>query len=103
MGCFQAFESPNTSHERIISGGGRASVENPAFNWVNTMLGNVKNAIIGNLHAVRDTHVARYLAEYGYRFNRRFNLPAMIEGFAYVALRTAPMPHRLLKMAEACT
>ncbi|MDN5849406.1 MAG: IS1595 family transposase [Nitrococcus sp.] len=98
---FRVFDPPNYTHERIISGGGRASVENPTFNWVNTMLGNVKNAIVGNLHAVRSKHVPRYLAEYEYRFNRRFNLPAMIERFMYVALRTAPMPYRLLTMAES--
>lgn len=103
LGCFRAFGRPNYTHERIISGGGRASVENPAFNWVNTMLGNVKNAIVGNLHAVREKYVPRYLAEYEYRFNRRFDLPAMIERFTYVAVRTAPMPDRLLTMAEAHT
>lgn len=100
LNCFRIFGQLNYSHERIVSGGGRASVENPAFNWVNTMLGNVKNAITGNLHAIGHTHVSRYLAEYEYRFNRRFDLPAMIERFAYVALRTAPMPQRCLKMAE---
>lgn len=103
LNCFRAFDQPNYTHERIISGGGRASVEEPAFKWVNTMLGNVKNAIVGNLHAVDQTHVPRYLAEYEYRFNRRFDLPAMIERFMYVALRTAPMPNRMLTMAESHT
>src|SRR5699024_5574569 len=103
LNCFQAFDQPNYRHERIVSGGGRASVEQPAFKWVNTMLGNVKNAIIGNLHAVGHAHVPRYLAEYEYRFNRRFDLPAMIERFTYAALRTAPMPQPLLTMAEAYT
>ncbi|MEA1888331.1 MAG: IS1595 family transposase, partial [Pseudomonadota bacterium] len=35
-----------------------------------------------------------------YRFNRRFDLPAMIDRLLYVSLRTPPMPYRLLKMAE---
>jgi hypothetical protein len=42
----------------------------------------------------------RYLADLEYRFNRRFDLPAMIERLAYVSLRTPPMPQRLLGMAE---
>ncbi len=29
------------------------------------------------------------------------DLPAVIERFAYVALRTPPMPYRLLKIVEA--
>jgi hypothetical protein len=43
--CFRAFDTPIYSHDRHITGGGRASVKNPEFNWVNTLLGNVKNAI----------------------------------------------------------
>lgn len=71
LGCFRAFDTPDYAHERIITGGGRTSVENPEFNWVNTLLGNVKNAITGNYHAIRRQHAPRYLAEFEYRFNRR--------------------------------
>jgi hypothetical protein len=42
----------------------------------------------------------RYLAEFEYRFNRRYDLAAMIPRFGYVAARTPPMPYRLLKLAE---
>jgi transposase-like protein len=100
--CFRGFDQLAYCHKTIVTGGGRASVTKPAFNWVNTMLGNIKNAITGTLHAVSPRHVPRYLAAYEYRFNRRFNLPAMIERLAYVALRTPPMPQRLLTMAGAC-
>ncbi|MFZ1575378.1 MAG: IS1595 family transposase, partial [Chromatiaceae bacterium] len=37
-----------------------------------------------------------------YRFNRRFDLAAMLPRLGWAAVRTPPMPHRLLKMAEAC-
>ncbi|PKG37515.1 IS1595 family transposase, partial [Psychromonas sp. Urea-02u-13] len=40
------------------------------------------------------------LAEYCYRFNRRFTLEDMLPRFMYVALRTPPMPQRYLSMAE---
>lgn len=65
------------------------------------MLGNVKNSSQGTFHAIREKHVPRYLAEFEYRFNRRFDLPVMIERLIYVALRTPTMPYRLLKMAES--
>ena len=103
LACFRVFDQPLYTHERIISGGGRASVENPAFNRVNTVPGNVENAITEGLHAIRGLHAPRYLAAFEYRFNRRFDLPAMIERFTHVALRTPPMPYRLLKMAEPYT
>jgi hypothetical protein len=54
----------------------------------------------GTQHVIREQHAPRYLAEIEYRFNHRFDLPAMIERLTRVALRTPPMPYRLLKMAE---
>jgi hypothetical protein len=62
--------------------------------------GNLKNILRGTQHAIREQHAPRYLAEIEYRFNHRFDLPAMIERLTRVALRTPPMPYRLLKMAE---
>ena len=84
----------------IISPGGRKGAQHPSFKWVNTLLGNVKNAITGTLHSVSLKHVPRYLAEFEYRFNRRYRLGDMIERLAYVGLRTPPMPYRLLRLAE---
>ncbi|CAM4148884.1 hypothetical protein VRRI112168_15900 [Vreelandella rituensis] len=65
-----------------------------------TLLGNVKNAITGTYHAIRGQHAPRYLAEFEYRFNRRYDLKAMIPRFLAVAVKTPPMPYRFLKMAE---
>src|SRR5260221_429695 len=73
---------------------------NPAFKWVNTTLGNIKSAITGPYRAIRDKHAPRYLAEFEYRFNRRYDLAAMMPRLGYVAVRTPPMPYRLLKLAE---
>ncbi len=44
--------------------------------------------------------VPRYLAEFEYRFNRRYDLAAMIPRLAWAAVQTTPMPYRLLKLAE---
>ena len=73
----------------------------PEFRWVNTILGNIKNALCGTYHAVRPKYAQRYLAEFEYRFNRRFDLPDIIPRLVYVALRTPPMPERLLKLRLA--
>jgi len=56
-------------------------------------LGNVKNSLTGTFHTFHLKHAPRYLAEFEYRFNRRFDLGSMIERFSYVALRTPPMPY----------
>ena len=78
------------------------SVSKEEFTCVNTMLGNVKNAITGTYHTVNPKHLPRYLAEFCYRHNRRFQLENMLPKFAYIAARTPPMPGRLLELAEAC-
>ena len=100
LACFAAVTHAGCKHVPIVTGSGRKAAQHPTFNWVNTVLGNVKTALTGTCHAIREKHVPRYLAEFEYRFNRRFNLPTMIERLAYVALRTPPMPQRLLSMAE---
>jgi hypothetical protein len=87
-------------HRPYVLGGGRQAVEHPAFKWVNTILGNVKNSLKGTYHAVSKKHIPRYLAEFQYRFDRRYDLVSMIPRLAYCAAQTPPMPMRLLKLAD---
>jgi len=98
--CFLALPDAGFPHQRIKTGGGPDSVNIPEFKWVNTMIGNIKNSIRGTYHAISKQHVPRYLAEFSYRFNRRFNLGEMISRFIYIAVRSAPIPQRLLKLPE---
>ena len=100
MACFKALTEAQCEHFSIVTGGGPESVKKAQFIWVNTMIGNVKNAIVGSYHAIKHKHLPRCLAEFSYRFNRRFQLEDMLPRFAYIALRTPPMPNRLLSMAE---
>jgi transposase-like protein len=98
--CFTAVTQAGCTHEIIKTGGGAKAAKTPAFKWVNTALGNIKAAIVGTYRAVREKHVPRYLAEFEYRFNRRYKLEDMIPRLAFVALRTPPMPYKLLKLAD---
>jgi hypothetical protein len=43
----------------------------------------MKAAIAGTYHAINTKHVPRYLAEFEYRFNRRYDLAAMIPRLAW--------------------
>jgi transposase-like protein len=98
--CFSAVEKAGCTHTAIKTGSGPKAAKHPRFKWVNTVLGNIKAAMVGTFRAVRDKHTPRYLAEFEYRFNRRYRLDTMIARLAYVSLRTAPMPYRLLKLAD---
>ena len=44
-------------------------------------------------------YAGRYLAEFGYRFNRRYQLVDLVPRLAYVAVRTPPLPYRLQALA----
>lgn len=97
--CFAAVVSAGCEHDPIVCGGGRASVEEPEFYWVNTALGNLKSALRSTYHSISPKHAARYLAEFQYRFNRRYDLKTITTRLTWVALRTPPMPERLLRLA----
>ena len=88
------------NHEAIVTGGGHEGCELPDFKWLNTVIGNVKNSIQGTYHSISEEHTPRYLAEFCFRFNRRFKLEKMIKSLAYAAVHTAPIPQRILKQAE---
>jgi hypothetical protein len=100
LACFAAVTTAGCQHVPIVTGSGRKAAQHLTFKRVNTLLGNIKTALAGTFHAIREKHVPHYLAEFEYRFNRRFDLPAMIERLGYVGLRTPPMPKRLLRVAE---
>jgi hypothetical protein len=101
LSCFNAISSCNFEHSPIKTSNNKI-VQDSTFKWVNTILGNIKSSIIGIYKAIRAKHVQRYLASFSYRFNRRFTLHAMLARLAYVAVRTPPLPYRLLKLAEDC-
>ena len=100
LNCFPAVTAAGCTHIAIVTGGGPESVKHEEFTWVNTLIGNVKNSLHGTYHAVSARHLPRYLAEFNYRFNRRFKLEDMVPRLGYVAVRTPPMPMRLLTIAE---
>jgi transposase-like protein len=101
LGCFRGVAAAGVEHQPVVTGGGAASMALEEFRWLNTVLGNVKNALRGTYHKASPQHLPRYLAEFCYRFNRRFDLAAMLPRLGYAAARTPPMPYRLLKLAEA--
>ena len=99
LSCFTAVTRQGITHQPLRVTGDKA-LQDSTFKWVNTVLGNIKCALIGTYRAISTKYVSRYLSSFAYRFNRRFSLPDMFTRLVYVALRTPPMPYRLLKLAE---
>ncbi len=100
LACFAAVTNAGCRHQVIKTGSGPTAARTPAFRWVNTALGNIKAAITGTYRSIHQKHVPRYLAEFEYRFNRRYDLAAMLPRLTAAAVSTPPMPYRLLKLAE---
>jgi ribosomal protein L37AE/L43A len=99
--CFQAVTATVQAHQRIVTGSGRKAAKKPEFRWVNTLLGNLKTALSGTYHAFDfEKYGQRYLAEFQYRFNRRFDLRAMLPRLLRAAVLTKPQPSTKLRFSE---
>jgi ribosomal protein L37AE/L43A len=101
--CFRAVKIIGAEHEPTVTGGGKASTELPQFKAINTLLGNLKTALSGTYHAFNFAKYAhRYLAEFQYRFNRRFDLAAILARLLRAAALAPPTPAQLIRAAEVC-
>jgi ribosomal protein L37AE/L43A len=99
--CFQATAIVGAQHQRVVTGGGKASVKLPQFKAVNTLLGNLKTAISGTYHAFDYAKYAhRYLAELQYRFNRRFDMRSILSRLLTALIAASASPERRLRLAE---
>jgi predicted RNA-binding Zn-ribbon protein involved in translation (DUF1610 family) len=99
--CFRATAIVGAEHERVVTGGGKASVKLPQFKAVNTLLGNLKTAISGTYHAFDYAKYAhRYLAEMQYRFNRRFDMRSILCRLLTALVAAPPSTERRLRLAE---
>ena len=90
--CFASVTDAGCAHQVVTTGSGPKAARTPAFKWVNTALGNIKAAITGTYRAINSKHVPRYLAEFEYCCNRRYDLAAVIPRLAWAAVRSTPMP-----------
>lgn len=83
-------------HNAQKAPGGWRSAKVPTFRWVNTVLGNQKGNLKGVTRWVSRVHLDRYLAEFQYRFNRRFDMKSILGRLIHAAAKVPPMPQRLL-------
>ena len=92
LNCFAVATEMGAVHDRTVTGGGRGSVEVEGHWAVNTILSNLKTAMTGTYHAVKFAkYVHRYLAEVQYRFNRRYDLRAILPRLVRAAAVTQAM------------
>ena len=91
-GCFRGFSAAGCEHVPHVTGGGPGSCDTPGPGWVSTALGNVKRALDGTCHRLLPKYAARYLAEFQYPCNRRYDLAALPQRLPWAAVATLPRP-----------
>ena len=98
LGCFRRLAGLGHAHTVLETSGRRAATQAQGARWVNVLLGNLKRAISGSYHAIRQSKYARrYLAEAAYRFNRRFQLAQMLPRLLRAMALCAPWPASRLR------
>jgi len=101
LGCFTVAASLGACHDRTVTGGGKASVALEQFRCVNTFISNIKTALSGTYHSVKFAKYAyRYLAEVQFRFNRRYDLRAILGSLVRAMVAAPPSPGRGIRVAE---
>lgn len=102
LGCFRAVVDMDHAHTVIACADPRARCDVTGAKWVNTVLGNVKRALDGTYHwfnFFKYSH--RYLGEAAWRFNRRFELPALLDRLLCAAVACEPRSERTLRSVPA--
>jgi len=100
LACFTAVTAAGCVHQPTVVAG-RKPKDLPEFQWINTVLGNLKTSLSGSYHAFDfRKYAARYLAAFAYRFNRRFDLSTLHTRLLIAAARCGPHPQRAIRMAE---
>ena len=90
-GChsYSPLSSAGVDHHAVVG-------DPEALPWAHTVFGNLKTWLRGTFHGVSHKHLPRYLGEFRFRFNERWNETELFPKVLVRALHTEPIPyHRL--------
>jgi len=95
-----AASSVITEHEAIVVSPYQSS-DFECFRWINTVISNAKTSMKGAYHGFKvSKYAASYLAEFQYRFNRRFDLHALVPRLMYACVQIQPRTLAWIRTAE---
>ena len=100
LACFAGVADAGCQHQPPVVGA-RKPRDLPTFKWINTIVGNLKTRFGGAYHAFDFAKYAhRYLAEFQYRFNRRFDMKSILSRLLHALVVAPPSPEHWLRAAE---
>lgn len=84
--AYRVLNNDQSEHKPVVIGSGKNAVK--LLPWVHTLIANIKGNVRGVYHGVSNKHLQRYLAEFCYRFNRRFWESQMFDRILTACLAT---------------
>lgn len=93
-GAYASVAKSGYQHKAIVTGSGKQAVQK--FPWVHTFISNMKRMLLGTYHSVSPKHLDRYLAEFDYRGNRRWQEASLFSRLIADAVGANPMTRRQL-------
>jgi len=92
--AYKALSKMGIDHRPRKGGHGR-HVED-GLPWAHTVFGNLKTWLRGAYHGVSPKHLQRYLNEFQFRFNERWNEEDLFSPVLHAAITAEPFPYRRL-------
>ena len=103
LGCFGAVTEAGCIHMPVVVGDLKPR-DGPQFKWLNRVFGKLKPTLAGAFHSLKYSKYPGYhMAGFAYRFNRRFDLRALVARLSVDVARCGPLPKRVVRaQAEVC-
>lgn len=98
-GAYVSVAKAGYKHKAIVTGSGKKAVQK--FPWIHTFIGNLKRMILGTYHSVSPKHLDRYLAEFDYRGNRRWQEENLFDRLMVAAVDAKPITCRQLVTGDS--
>ena len=96
LACFEIL-SEHCEHEVHVTSRMPREEKNRKFKWVDTVIANIKTSIRGAHHSLNfKRHSRRYLADFQFRFNRRFHLRSVFYDILDLAMTIKSFPRKEL-------
>ena len=82
---------------KAVNIGANPDAKDQLFQAINTIMGNLKRYLLGIHHAIRVDNLARYLAEFAWRFNHRYDLKQAFQDGLNCIKATRPLTLKSLR------
>ena len=97
LACFSVVTQVGCTHESTVVAG-RKPKDVHQFQWINTVLGNLKTSLSGGNHSFGSRkHAAQYLGAFAYRFNPRFDLQTLPQRLLVAVARCGAHSQHLIR------